>query len=123
MKISETREDYLEKILMIKEEKGYVKSVDIASRLEVSKPTVSVALKKLEKDGYITMGDNKNIDLTEKGLPIAENTYEKHKLVSKILIDIGVSEEQAYIDACHIEHCLSRESFDAIKRYINDKSL
>ena len=123
MRISETREDYLEKILMIHQEKGIVRSIDIANMLDISKPTVSIAMRKLEDEGFITMNDHKDISLTESGKAIAEKTYEKHELVAKILISLGVSKEQAYIDSCHIEHCLSDESFAAIKKSVEENGL
>lgn len=120
MKIHETTEDYLERILMIREDKGYVHGVDIAAALGISKPTVSVAMKKLQAEGLIDIDDRKNITLTDEGLTIAAKTYEKHNLVAKVLMELGVSKKQAFTDACHIEHCLSDESFNAIKRHVKE---
>lgn len=123
MRIHETTEDYLEKILMIKEEKGQVHGVDIASALDISKPTVSIAMKKLQDEGLINIDSSKNITLTDEGLTIAAKTYEKHNLVARILMKLGVGSEQAFIDSCHIEHCLSDESFKAIKKYAKSKGI
>lgn len=123
MRISETKEDYLEKILMINEEKGSVHGVDLANKLNISKPTVSIAMKKLEDEGLISVDDSKNISLTAEGLVIAEKTYEKHNLIAKVLISLGVSEHQAFEDSCHIEHCLSDESFAAIKKTVEENGL
>ncbi len=119
MKIKESSEDYLEKILMLKKENANVRSIDIATYMGYSKPTISVAMKKLREEEMITTDESGNIELTEKGLLIAEKTYEKHNLIAQMLIRLGVNSDTAYEDSCHIEHCLSDESFDAIKRYIN----
>jgi len=119
MKIKESSEDYLEKILMLKKENANVRSIDIATYMGYSKPTISVAMKKLRDEEMITTDESGNIELTEKGLLIAEKTYEKHNLIAQMLIRLGVNSDTAYEDSCHIEHCLSDESFDAIKRYIN----
>jgi Mn-dependent DtxR family transcriptional regulator len=118
MKIHESSEDYLEKILMLKQEHGNVHAIDIATFMDLSKPTVSIALKKLQAKGLINIDDQKNITLTEAGNKIASKTYEKHNFVAELLIRMGVSEKQAYEDSCHIEHCLSDESFSAIKKYV-----
>ena len=123
MKIHESSEDYLEKILILKEQKGNVHAIDIATSMGFSKPTVSVALKKLRERDLVAVDEYGNIELTEKGLPIAEKTYEKHNTIASLLIAIGVDTETAYNDSCHIEHCLSDESFDAIKRYVQKAKL
>jgi DtxR family Mn-dependent transcriptional regulator len=119
MKIKESSEDYLEKILMLKKDHGNVRSIDIATYMGYSKPTISVAMKKLREEEMITTDENGNIELTEKGLLIAEKTYEKHNIIAQMLIKLGVSSKTAYEDSCHIEHCLSDESFDALKKYLN----
>ena len=116
MKIQKASEDYLEAMLMMKEKHGYIRSIDIAEQLGVTKPSVSYATKRLRENGYITMGPDGLITLTDKGLEIAERMYERHKLLTELLIRLGVSPETAREDACKIEHDLSIESFDAIRR-------
>ena len=112
----ESVEDYLEKILMLKEESQVVRAIDIATFMSFSKASVSVALKKLKNYGYVTVDDKTgDISLTKEGQEIAEKTYERHKILSETLISIGVSKETAYEDACAIEHILSEETFNIIK--------
>ncbi len=119
MKIKESAENYLETILMLKHKLGYVRSIDIAHQLEVSKPSVSVAMKHLREEGYITVDEAGNINLTESGTNIADNMYERHQVIAKALIYLGVSEETAYEDSCKIEHDLSQESFEKIKSFLD----
>ena len=114
MNIYESSEDYLEQILMQLERKGYARSVDIAEALDVSKPSVSVAMKKLRENGYIHMSADNLISLTDKGYAIARKIYDRHQALTKYLVQIGVPEEIARKDACKIEHDLSEESFEAI---------
>ena len=114
MNIYESSEDYLEQILMQLERKGYARSVDIAEALDVSKPSVSVAMKKLRENGYIHMSADNLISLTDKGYAIARKIYDRHQALTKYLVQIGVPEEIARKDACKIEHDLSEESFAAI---------
>ena len=118
MNIHESAEDYLERILMLLEQKGYVRSVDIAAGLNVSKPSVSVAMKKLRENGYITMSSDSMISLTDKGYAIARKIYDRHRVLTRYLIQLGVPEEIAREDACKIEHDLSDESFAAISAQI-----
>lgn len=118
MKLYESAEDYLERILIIKEKKGFVHSIDIAEDMQFSKPSVSIAMKKLRENGYITVEKDGRISLTDSGLEVATKTYEKHQIISKALMALGVDENQALSDACKIEHDLSDESFAAIKKYI-----
>ncbi len=118
MNIYESSEDYLERILILKEEKGHVRSIDIAESMNFSKPSVSVAMKKLRENGYILVDKEGFITLTEKGMQIANHTYEKHKLLSSLLVALGVSKDIAREDACKIEHDLSDETFKAIKNYV-----
>lgn len=120
MKIHESAENYLETILMLKIKNPYVRSIDIANELGFSKPSVSVAMKNLRENGYITVDGNGYISLTEKGSEIAETIYERHKLISGLLIRLGVNEKTAVEDACRIEHVISAESFEAIKNHIKD---
>ena len=115
MKIQKSSEDYLETMLMLREEHGYIRSVDIAAHLGVTKPSVSYATKRLRENGYITMDKDGLISLTESGLEIAERIYERHKVLSQLLISLGVSPETAREDACKIEHDLSVETFDVIR--------
>ncbi len=118
MKLYKSSEDYLERILIIQKEKGYVRSIDIAYDMNFSKPSVSVAMKKLRENGYIIVDDNGFITLTELGKEVANKTYERHIILTEILTKLGVSEENAKIDACKIEHDLSDESFEAIKSHM-----
>lgn len=116
MKIQESAENYLETILMIKNKKGLVRSIDIANELEFSKPSVSVAMKNLRQNGYIDVDENGYITLLESGLEIAEKMYERHTTISDWLISLGVDSQTAVDDACKIEHIISNESFEAIKK-------
>ena len=117
-KSEESVEDYLETILVLSKRLPVVRSIDIANELEYSKPSVSVAMKNLRVKGYITVSSEGYIVLTEEGKKLASDTYERHTLISQWLIDLGVSPETASADACRIEHDLSQESFDALKRHI-----
>ena len=119
LKIQESAENYLETILMISERKPQVRSIDIVNELEFSKPSVSIAMKNLRENGYILMDKEGHITLTDAGRKIAETMYERHKLLSKWLIRLGVNEHTAVEDACRMEHVISPESFDAIKRHAN----
>ena len=112
-RILESGEDYLETILILQNRNGEVRSVDIATEMDFSKPSVSVAMKNLREQECITVDKNGYITLTDKGRGIAEKVYERHWLTS-----MGVPEEIAAADACRIEHCLSAESFAAIKRHV-----
>ena len=117
MNIRESAEDYLEMILMLQEEKGYARSVDIAASLGVTKPSVSYAMKMLRENGYISVGEGNHIFLTEKGRVIALRTYERHKAITAFLVGMGVPEKTAREDACKIEHDISEETFEAILRF------
>lgn len=118
MTIHKSAEDYLEMILMIREQKGYVRSVDVAQALNVTKPSVSVAMKKLRENGYITFDKDNYILLSVSGEKVARHMYERHKTLTGLLMRLGVSEETAKEDACKIEHDISDETFEAIRRYI-----
>ena len=118
MKIHESAEDYLEAMLMLKEERGYIRSIDVAEKLGVTKPSVSYATKRLRENGYITLDPAGMIVLLEPGMEIAQRIYERHKLLTELLIGLGVSPETAREDACKIEHDLSEASFEAICRQI-----
>ena len=118
IKIQESAENYLETILMLGKAKGNVRSIDIATALSFSKPSVSVAMKNLRENGYILMDKDGFIALTEKGHEIAETIYERHTLLSSFLMYLGVSKETATQDACRIEHVISPESFEALKQHV-----
>ena len=122
MKIQKSSEDYLETMLMLREEHGYIRSVDIAAHLGVTKPSVSYATKRLRENGYITMDKDGLITLTESGLEIAERIYERHKVLTQLLISLGVSPQTAREDACKIEHDLSVETFDVIRERARRRS-
>ena len=117
MKIQESAENYLETICILCR-KGPVRSIDIVNELEITKPSVSVAMKNLRARGYILTDDDGYITLTESGQKIAETMYERHILLSDWLAALGVDRETAVSDACRIEHVISEQSFSAIKRHI-----
>ena len=122
MKMHASGENYLETILILKREKGYVRSIDIATKMDFSKPSVSRAVGLLRENGYITMDPKEGwIELTEQGREIAERMYERHDLISRWLMALGVSAETAAEDACRIEHDLSEETFEKIKLHIREK--
>lgn len=118
MNIHESAEDYLEMILMLRMEKGYARSVDIAARLGVTKPSVSFAMKQLRENGYINMDSESLITLTQKGEEIARRMYTRHTALTDFLMGMGVSAEAAREDACKIEHDISQETFDAILKHM-----
>lgn len=117
-KICESKENYLETILILHNRNGEVRSIDIAAEMEFSKPSVSVAMKNLRGDNCIKVDENGYITLTKKGREIAERVYERHLLFTSWLTSLGVPEDIAAEDACRIEHDISAESFEAIKKYI-----
>ena len=121
MKIHESAENYLETILILKSRNGSVRSIDIANELNFSKPSVSVAMKNLRENGYISMDAEGSITLLERGREIAERIYERHTLLSSWLTALGVDPAVAAEDACRIEHVISSESFEAIKAHANQK--
>lgn len=117
MNIYESAENYLEAILSLKERLGEVRSIDIVNELNFSKPSVSVAMKKLREGGYIEMDREGYISLLPAGLEIAQRIYERHRLLTAFFIRLGVSEEVAAADACKVEHDLSDETFQKIKEH------
>lgn len=121
MKIQESAENYLETILMLSEKNAAVRSIDVVTELGFSKPSVSIAMKKLRENGYVAIDGEGHISLTETGMEIASRMYERHKLLSKYLVAIGVPEQIAREDACRIEHVLSPETFEAIKNHVKGK--
>ena len=118
MNIHESAEDYLEAILRLKEAKGYARSVDISLLLGVTKPSVSVAMKRLRENGYITMDRDGLITLTPSGMDIASRMLDRHHTLTKFLMELGVDAETAEEDACKMEHDISDESFSAIKEHV-----
>lgn len=115
MAIKKSAEDYLETMLILKERKGYIRSIDIAEHLGVTKPSVSYATKHLRESGHITMERDGMITLTPTGMSVAAKIYERHKIFSDLLIYLGVDPDTAMKDACEIEHDVSDETFDRIR--------
>ncbi|WP_395151403.1 metal-dependent transcriptional regulator [uncultured Allofournierella sp.] len=124
MKIMESAEDYLETILVLFKRNGSVRSIDTANEMDFSKPSVSTAMKKLRENGYVQVDDGGMITLTQSGRHIAETIYERHTLISQLLMDLGVPEDIAKEDACRLEHNLHPVSFEKIKAfYLRQKQL
>lgn len=118
MKIMESAENYLETILLLKRKLGNVRSIDIATEMGFSKPSVSVAMKHFRENGLITVDDHGHIHLTDAGTAIALRVYERHEVLSRLFLAIGVSEETALEDACRIEHDISDETFERLKLWL-----
>ena len=121
MKIQESAENYLETIHILSLRIKDVRSIDIVNELGFSKPSVSVAMKKLREGGFLNIDSNGYITLTEEGQKIANKMYERHTIISKCLIALGVDEKIAEEDACRVEHIISQETFDKIREYAKDK--
>lgn len=119
MAIYQSGEDYLETILTLQQRKGQVRSVDVASELGYSKPSVSVAMKKLREQGYVIMDESGLLSLTEAGLAVASGVYERHKTLKKALMLLGVEEESAAEEACKLEHAISDSTLEKIKVFID----
>ena len=117
MKIHESAEDYLERILMLRLKNGMVRSIDIVRDLDYSKPSVSVAMKRLRENGYIEMDADGYISLLPPGEAIATRIYARHQVLTQFLVQLGVSPDNAAADACKIEHVISKESFAALKNH------
>ena len=117
----ESGEMYLETILVLGQRKNLVRAVDVATEMQLSKPSVSRALVKLKNDACIIVDENGHIAFTEKGRAIAEKIYERHQVLTDILMAIGVNREIAAKDACKMEHDISDETFDAMKRHLKKK--
>ena len=118
MEIHESAEDYLEAILMIKEQKGAVRSIDVVNELGYSKPSVSIAMKHLRENGYVLMDEDGYLTLTNKGYVIARRIYDRHQVLTRALLALGVDEATAAADACKVEHDLSEQSFDKIREHV-----
>ena len=119
MVIHASAEDYLETILVIQERCGMVRSIDIVNELGYSKPSVSIAMKKLRESGYISMAPDGIITLNESGLEIAKRIYRRHKYLTRLFVLMGVSEDVAAEDACKVEHDLSDETFTRIREFLD----
>lgn len=120
MALHESGEMYLETILVLKNRFGYVRSIDIANEMNVSKPSVSRAVGLLKDSGYITFDSEGKILLTESGQEVADKIYERHRILTSFLVSIGVSEDTASKDACKIEHVISDETFEVLKKKLNE---
>jgi len=115
--VHESAEDYLENILILTQRNGMVRQIDIVNEMNFSKPSISIAMKKLRESGYIEMDDAGYILLTESGRDIAERIYARHKLLTKVLTAIGVNEETAADEACRIEHVIDEETYEKINAF------
>ena len=118
MKIQESAENYLEAILQLQEEHGSVRSIDVVQHLGFSKPSVSRAMSLLRENGYVLMDRDGLLSLTDAGREIAERIYERHKLLTRWLISLGVEPDRAAADACRMEHAVSNETFEKMKAHI-----
>ncbi len=123
MKIHESAEDYLEMILVLQRKKGNVRSIDIVREMNFSKPSISIAMKKLRNDGLITIDEDHYIHLSDEGQAIAEKIYERHIVIGKMLMKIGVDETTAFKEACRMEHVISQDTFEKMKAAINNDNL
>lgn len=116
MKIQESAENYLEAVLMIARRQQAVRAADLCRHLGFSRPTVSQAVRELAADGYLAVDDKNHLTLTDKGLAIAESILERHEVIAEIFMNLGVSRDTAYADACRVEHYISQETFACMKR-------
>lgn len=123
MSLHQSGEDYLETILVLQQEKGIVHSIDVAQHLGYSKPSVSRAVSLLRAEGYLTMAKDGRLELTETGVDVARNIYERHRFLTQLLSHLGVSEKTAEEDACKIEHNVSDETFECLKEYAKKQGL
>ncbi len=118
MAVSEAIENYLETIYILSQQQNEVHAIDICSYLSYSRPTVSIVLRQMREHGLVTVSDENHIYLTEEGEMIAKRVFERHEVLTSMLMHLGVSQETALRDACKIEHDLSDETFEAIKRHL-----
>lgn len=116
MKMQESAQDYLESILILSEQKEYVRATDICNYFGYARATVSVFMKQLKENGYVNIDEHNHITLTDKGMVIAQQMYERHKFLSNLFKSIGVPDDIAVKDACRVEHYVSAETFEAIKK-------
>ncbi len=122
MVLKESGEMYLETIYVLRQKKGFVRAIDVATELGYSKPSVSRAMGLLRDGGYINVGQDGGITLTDSGLEVAQRTYERHTVLSELFMRLGVDEENAVNDACKIEHVISSVTFSAIKKHMEQYS-
>ena len=122
MVLKESGEMYLETIYVLSKQKGFVRAIDVGAELGYSKPSVSRAMSILRDGGFVTVGQDGGIKLTEAGLEVAERTYERHTVLSELFMRLGVDEKTAVNDACKIEHVISPVTFDALKKHLKDYS-
>ena len=118
MNLQESGEMYLETILILTQEKSFVRAIDIGEYMGFSKPSVSRALGLLKSGGFVTVGDGGGVSLTETGKEVAEKIYERHQVLTALLKQVGVSDKVAEDDACRVEHDISDETFEALKKYL-----
>ena len=121
MQLKESGEMYLETIYVLSQRKGFVRSIDVGEEMGYSKPSVSRAVGILRDGGYLTVGHDGGLQLTEAGLEVAQRTYERHTVLSAFFMRLGVDEETATNDACKIEHVISSKTFAAVKKYFNEE--
>ena len=120
MVLKESGEMYLETIYVLRKKKAFVRAIDVGAELGYSKPSVSRAMGILREGGFITVGQDGGISLTEAGLEVAERTYERHTVLSDLFMKLGVDEENAVKDACKIEHVISSTTFAALKKHLSE---
>lgn len=118
--IRESMENYLETIYVLLQRKGQVRSIDVCNEMGYSKPTISVMMKQFRENGYVEMDSSGHITLTEAGLEIGRRTYERHLVLSEMLMMLGVRREVALEDACRIEHDISQETFECVRRHMEE---
>lgn len=118
-----TTEDYLEAMLILKEKNGYIRSIDVAAQLGVTKPSVTYTTKRLKERGLITMNEGSLIQFTEEGMEIASKIYHRHLMLTKFFVALGVDEKTAMEDACMVEHDLSQSTFDALCKHAEKYSV
>ncbi len=116
MKMQESAEDYLESILILSQQKEFVRATDICNYFGYARATVSVFMKQLKENGYVNIDEHNHITLTDSGMEIAQKMYERHQFLSKLFVKIGVPEDIAVKDACRVEHYVSAETFEAMKK-------
>ena len=121
MKIQESAENYLETLYVLSKKCGNVRSIDIANELSFSKASVSIAMKNFREEGYITVDEDGSLKLTQKGLEIAERVYDRHEILARALMALGVDKDTAYEDACKIEHHISDKSVQKIKEHFENR--
>jgi Mn-dependent DtxR family transcriptional regulator len=119
MNVKETLENYVETIYILNNEMGRIRSIDLCKKMNVSKPTISVALKKFKAQGYLDVDEDGSITLTDIGSDIAVKMYKRHTAIAEIFMKIGVDEKTAFEDSCKIEHDISSKTFECLKKYFN----